>query len=65
MDDTMEEEEMLARPSPLATPNTICTRCPVLEKNIVFYQKEISLLRRSKSAEANTLHIVQLQGFCI
>ena len=30
MDDTMEEEEMLASPSPMASPNTVCTRCPVL-----------------------------------
>ena len=45
----MEEEEMLASPSTVASPNTVCTRCPVLEKKIVFYQKKISWLRRSKS----------------
>ena len=43
LDDTIEEEEMFARP------NTVCTGCPVLEKKIVFYQKKISWLRRSKS----------------
>jgi len=48
MDDTMEEEEMLASPSPVASPNTVCTRCPVLEKKSVFYQKKISWLRRSR-----------------
>ena len=42
MDETMEEEEMLAGR------NTVCTRCPDLEKKIVFYQKKISWLRRSK-----------------
>ena len=26
MDDTIEEEEMLASPSPVASPNTVCTR---------------------------------------
>ena len=35
----MEEEEMLASPSPVASPNTVCTGCPALEKKIVFYQK--------------------------
>ena len=45
----MEEEEMLASPSPVARPSTVCTRFPVLEKDIVFYQKKISWLRRSKS----------------
>ena len=39
----MEEEEMFA------SPNTVCTGCPVLEKKIVFYQKKISWLGRSKS----------------
>ena len=29
----MEEEEIFA------SPNTVCTGCPVLEKKIVFYQK--------------------------
>jgi len=43
MDDTMEEEEMLA------SPNTVCNGCPVLEKKIVFYQKKSSWLRGSKS----------------
>ena len=43
MDDTMEEEDMFA------SPNTVCTGCPVLEKKIVFYQKKISWLGRSKS----------------
>ena len=43
MDDTMEEEEMFA------SPNTVCTGCPVLQKKIVLYQKEISGPRRSKS----------------
>ena len=64
----MEEEEMFA------SPNTVCTGCPVLEKEIVFYQKKIIWLRRSKrklktlinanstssKAGAITLHIVQL-----
>ena len=50
----MEEEEMLASPSlygpsPVASPNTVCTGSPVLEKKIVFYQKKISWLRRSMS----------------
>ena len=49
MDDTMEEEQMLASPSPVASPNTVCTRYPALEKKIVFYQKKVSWLRRSKS----------------
>ena len=48
MDDTMEEEEMLASASPLASPNTVCTECPVLEKKTVFFQKKIGGLRRSK-----------------
>ena len=39
----MEEEEMFA------SPNTVCIGYPVLEKKIVFYQKKISWLRRSKS----------------
>ena len=43
MDDTLEEEEMVA------SPNTVCTGCPVLEKKIVFYEKKISWLGRSKS----------------
>ena len=43
MDDTMEEEEMLA------SPNTACTGCPVLKKKIAFYQKKISWLRRPRS----------------
>ena len=43
MDDTMEEEEMFA------SPYTVCAECPVLEKKIIFYQKKISWLRRSKS----------------
>ena len=50
MDDTMEEEEMFARP------NTVCTGCPVLEKKIVFYQKKISWLRRSMQI---LLHLTQ------
>ena len=45
----MEEGEMLASPSPVASINTVCTRCPVFEKKIVFYQKKISRLRKSKS----------------
>ena len=54
-----------------ASPNTVCTGCPVLEQKIVFYQKKISWLRGSKSkledsinadstssnAEAITLHV--------
>jgi len=43
MDDTMEEEEMFA------SPNTVCTGCPVLEKKIVFYQKQISWPRTGVS----------------
>ena len=49
MDDTMEEEEMLGSPSPVASPNTVCTRCPVLEQKTVFSQEKIGWLRRSKS----------------
>ena len=45
----MEEEEMFASPSPVARPSTVCTRCPVLEKKTVIYQKKISWPRRSKS----------------
>ena len=44
MADTIQEEEMLVSPSPVASPNTVCTRCSVLEKKIVFYQKKISWL---------------------
>ena len=68
----MEEEEILASPSLLASHNTVCTRCPVLAKKIIFYQKKIIWLRRSKiiledsnqtllhpNAEAITLHIVE------
>ena len=40
---------MLPSPSPVASPNTVFTRCPALEKKIAFYQKKISCLRRSKS----------------
>ena len=45
----MEEEEMLASPSPVASPSTVGTRCPVLEKKTVFSQKKIGWLRRSKN----------------
>ena len=44
----MEKEEMLASPSPVASPYTVCIRYLVLEKKIVFYQKKIGWLRRSK-----------------
>ena len=40
---------MLASPSPVASSNTVYTRCSVLETKIVFYQKKISWLRRLKS----------------
>ena len=39
----MEEEEMFA------SPNTVCTGCPIMEKKVVFYQKKISWLRGTKS----------------
>ena len=57
----MEEEEILpssspvaspnpaVSPNPVASPDSVCTRCPVLEKKIIFHQKKISWLRRSKS----------------
>ena len=51
----VNEEERLASPipvassSPEASPSTVCTRCPVLEQKIIFYQKKISSLRRTKS----------------
>ena len=43
MDDRMEEEEMLAIPSPVASPNAVCTRCPVLEKKIVLFKIKRSI----------------------
>ena len=44
----MKEEEVLASPSPLASPNAVCTRCTVLEKNIIFYQKKDQLAQKIK-----------------
>ena len=35
----MEEEEILASPSPVRSRNTVCTSCPVLEKKVYSVRK--------------------------
>ena len=68
----MEEEEVLASPIPVASPSTVCTRCPVLEKKTIFRKRSvgsedqrvnqkilINANSTSSNAKAITLHIAE------